>query len=112
MEIRKATKTWGTSFSWYVFRASVNDIVDKIGAPSFSNPDDYEEKVTRTWELELEDGTYFEIYDWKEYRYFCDSEAIEWHIGTRYDVPNAEEDAERVAAALNELGFNTKGGGR
>ena len=31
--------------------------------------------------METESGGVFTIYDWKEYRYFIDTEVIEWHIG-------------------------------
>jgi hypothetical protein len=33
--------------------------------------------------MELEDGTVFSVYDWKEYRRYTDKETIEWHIGGR-----------------------------
>jgi hypothetical protein len=31
--------------------------------------------------MELEDGTVFYVYDWKEYRPISLDEVIDWHIG-------------------------------
>ena len=31
--------------------------------------------------MELEDGTVFSVYDWKEYRSISLDEVIDWHIG-------------------------------
>ena len=33
--------------------------------------------------MELQDGTIFTIYDWKEYRSYRESDLIEFHIGAK-----------------------------
>ena len=54
-------------------------------------------KTTREWELELEDGTPFCLYDWKEYRYYDDDEEVIFHIGTI-----TKEESEKVLKVLTE----------
>ena len=83
----------GTSFHGQTFEASTKQIIKAIGNPDYR--DGSKEKTTREWELELEDGTPFTIYDWKEYRYFGDYEVIEWHIGARNS-----EDADKALSAI------------
>ena len=62
-----------------------------------SDADD-DNKTTREWDLSLQDGTPFTIYDWKEYRVYDDDENIEWHIGTRN-----KEEQDKVRQALSDL---------
>ena len=45
--------------------------------------------------MELEDGTVFSIYDWKEYRAIDQDEVIDWHIGGK--------NGDNTVKALNEL---------
>jgi hypothetical protein len=80
--IKKSYKNMdGTSFHGATISASLADLIDILGAThGIGEPSD---KVQNEWELELEDGTIFTVYDWKEYRRYTDKETIEWHIGGR-----------------------------
>ena len=69
----------GTSFHGATISATLADLQIILGAPN--NGGDHHDKVQNEWELELEDGTVFSVYDWKEYRRYTDKETIEWHIG-------------------------------
>ena len=78
--IKKTNKSLdGTSFHGVTFSATLADLQVILGAPN--NGGDHHDKVQNEWELELEDGTVFSVYDWKEYRRYTDKETIEWHIG-------------------------------
>ena len=80
--IKKSYKNMdGTSFHGATISASLAELVDILGAThGIGEPSD---KVQNSWDLELEDGTIFTVYDWKEYRRYTDKETIEWHIGGR-----------------------------
>jgi hypothetical protein len=78
--IKKTNKSLdGTSFHGATFSATLADLQVILGAPDCTG--DTNDKVQNEWELELEDGTVFSVYDWKEYRRYTDKETIEWHIG-------------------------------
>ena len=70
----------GTSFFGTIFPASVNQLVKAIGEPMHEE-NTGEDKTNFEWDMELEDGTVFSIYDWKEYRSISLDEVIDWHIG-------------------------------
>ena len=107
MKIRKSNRQNGlsTSFTFYTFCASTNDIIEKVGYPTDYHPENFEDRVTRQWELELSDGTYFTIYDWKEFRYYDDETIIEWHIGSNYNVCDKKKQDEKIVKAIEKLGF-------
>lgn len=78
--IKKTNKSLdGTSFHGNTITATVADLINVLGAPDCTG--DSNDKVQNEWELELQDGTVFSVYDWKEYRRYTDTEKIEWHIG-------------------------------
>ena len=78
--IKKTNKSLdGTSFHGATFSATLADLQIILGAPNHTS--DHHDKVQNEWEMELEDGTVFSVYDWKEYRRYADKELIEWHIG-------------------------------
>ena len=78
--IKKTNKSLdGTSFHGATFSATLADLQVILGAPNHTS--DHHDKVQNEWEMELEDGTVFSVYDWKEYRRYTDKETIEWHIG-------------------------------
>jgi len=78
--IKKTNKSLdGTSFHGATITATLADLKIILGAPS--NTGDQHDKVQNEWDLELEDGTVFSVYDWKEYRKY-EYEPIEWHIGS------------------------------
>lgn len=78
--IKKTNKSLdGTSFHDNTITATLADLMNVLGAPDCTG--DSNDKVQNEWELELEDGTVFSVYDWKEYRRYTDTTEIEWHIG-------------------------------
>ena len=78
--IKKTNKSLdGTSFHGATISATLADLQIILGAPNSGG--DHHDKVQNEWEMELEDGTVFSVYDWKEYRRYTDKETIEWHIG-------------------------------
>ena len=87
----------GTSFFGTTFSASVNQLIETIGQPTIQD-NTGEDKTNFEWNMELEDGTVFSIYDWKEYRVIDLDEEIEWHIGGKNGVHT-----ERVLDQLLEL---------
>tara|TARA_R100000908_G_C3745284_1_gene140779 strand:- start:1412 stop:1723 length:312 start_codon:yes stop_codon:yes gene_type:complete len=75
------TLTEGTSFHGQTIYTSVEALTTAYGEPSnYGDPDD---KVQYEWDMELQDGTVFTIYDWKEYRCYEESATIEFHIGAK-----------------------------
>lgn len=83
--IKKTNKSLGgTSFYGSTITATVADLMNVLGAPDCTG--DSQDKVQNEWELELEDGTVFSVYDWKEYRRYTDTEEIEWHIGGMSEI--------------------------
>ena len=81
MKIKKTDfkNTNGTSWHGDTIYTSVFLLTKLFGKPdSYGDVDD---KSQYDWSLELEDGTPFTIYDWKEYRKFDRDEHIEFHIG-------------------------------
>ena len=70
----------GTSFHDSVVIASVNQLIHVLGEP-VEDSNTGQDKVNFEWEMELESGEVFTVYDWKEYRMLRTDEMIEWHIG-------------------------------
>ena len=100
--IKKTNKSLdGTSFHGATFSATLADLQIILGAPNHTS--DPHDKVQNEWELELEDGTIFTVYDWKEYRRYTDKETIEWHIGGRSqkDTFVAQDTLLEVLATMN-----------
>ena len=84
-----------------VVHDTAQGIIRKLGIkPNYYKPEDISSKITRVWDLILDDSMPFTIYDWKEYREYEDDENIEWHIGA-----TSREDYEKVKEALNKLGI-------
>jgi len=90
----------GTSFFGTTFPASVNQLIEAIGQPTFK-ANTGEDKTNFEWNMELEDGTIFAIYDWKEYRAIGLDEVIDWHIGGKN-----EAHTEKALDKLSELIIN------
>ena len=70
----------GTSFHDSVVIASVDQLIQVLGEPNEDSNTGFD-KVNFEWEMELESGEVFTVYDWKEYRMLRTDEMIEWHIG-------------------------------
>ncbi len=71
----------GTSFHNDVINLSYDELVERIGEPTYSEPSD-DGKVQKEWNIMTDDNVPFTIYDWKEYdRDVTDGDNVEWHIG-------------------------------
>lgn len=92
----------GTSFFGATILASCNEICSKLGIDVTCYGGD---KTNFDFELELEDGTPFTIYDWKEGDWVDEDTLLYYHIGAR----NSTE-SKKVVLALNERGLNAKEG--
>lgn len=105
MKFKKVTEeqVYDTCFSHIVFVATTNQIIDIFGEPSYRG--DASGKVTREWWMQTENGDAFTVYDWKMYCDYDDEEAIEWHVGTKYGIPDEKESKDRVRTALKEAGL-------
>ncbi len=104
--IKKTNKSLdGTSFHGNTISATLADLMNVLGAPDCTG--DQDDKVQNEWELELEDGTVFSVYDWKEYRRYSDTQTIEWHIGahnsmTAYKASEALQEVLAEGVNINE----------
>ena len=70
----------GTSFHDTVINASVNDLTKVLGEPQY-DANHGTDKINFEWMMELNDGSVFTVYDYKEYRPLDKREIIGWHIG-------------------------------
>ena len=70
----------GTSFFGHEVYTTVNDLTKVCGEPVYDG-NDGQDKVNFEWEMELDSGDVFTIYDWKEYRSIDKNEPIEFQIG-------------------------------
>ena len=103
--IKKTNKTLdGTSFFGNTITATLADLTNVLGAPHGIG--EWNDKVQNEWELELEDGTVFSVYDWKEYRRYSNTDTIEWHVGA-HDSNSGYKACEALEEALAE-GVNIK----
>jgi hypothetical protein len=96
----KATKqtTTGTSFFGDTVYTTVNDLIAICGEPS-CDVNDGQDKVNFEWNMELDSGDVFTIYDWKEYRILDKNEPIEFHIGGH----SGNDTKRALNVLLNEL---------
>lgn len=93
--IKKESLT--SCFSHVTISATFEELKQVLGEPSYRRRST-SEKSQYEWELYLEDGTPFFIYDWKEFRIFHTNEKISWHVGC---APNSGA-INRVMNALAE----------
>ena len=70
----------GTSFHDTVINASVNDLTKVLGEPQY-DANHGTDKINFEWMMELNDGSVFTVYDYKEYRVLDKREIIGWHVG-------------------------------
>lgn len=93
--MRKTEKVSSNSFHGDTVIATVKELTNILGSPSFSeNLGD--SKTNYEWMRETSQNGYpVYIYDWKEYRRINDDEMIEWHIATAEPSHSKE--------ALNEI---------
>jgi len=81
--IKRATRFKGTSFHHVTIITTprkLMDLADKIGATYYAG-NDGEDKTNFDFDFETEDGVYFTVYDWKEYRILDLDKTVEFHIG-------------------------------
>jgi len=70
----------GTSFHDTTIKTTLAQLICALGKPDYDN-NTGEDKVNFEWDMETDNGVYFTVYDWKEYRKIKPNEVIEWHIG-------------------------------
>ena len=70
----------GTSFHDTIINASVNDLTKVLGEPQY-DANHGTDKINFEWMMELNDGSVFTVYDYKEYRVLDKREIIGWHVG-------------------------------
>lgn len=97
LPISDPMNTNGTSFHNDTILASANEICDKLDTDITYYGGD---KTNFEFALELEDGTPFTIYDWKEGDQVDEDTALYYHIGAHTPV-----DSKKVLAALREHGL-------
>jgi hypothetical protein len=100
LPISDLNRTCGTSFHWDTILASCNEIRSKLDIDVACYGGD---KTNFEFELELEDGTPFTIYDWKEGDWVDEDTLLYYHIGAR-----TPEESKKALAALKEYGLKTQ----
>jgi hypothetical protein len=100
LPISDSRNTCGTSFHNDTILASANEICDKLDTDITCYNGD---KTHFEFDLELEDGTPFTLYDWKEGDWVDEDTKLYYHIGARN-----EEDSHKVLAVLKEHGLKTQ----
>jgi len=88
----------GTSFHDSTVIASVDQLIHVLGEP-VDDSNTGQDKVNFEWEMELESGEVFTVYDWKEYRMLRTDEMIEWHIGGFYQA-TTDRAAQQIMQAI------------
>lgn len=97
--MKKTTKSIsGTSFHDSTVIASVDQLTHVLGEPTCDS-NTGEDKVNFEWEMELESGEVFTVYDYKEYRMLRTDEQVEWHIGG-FDQATTDEAARQICEAI------------
>ena len=97
LPISDSRNTCGTSFHNDTILASCNDIRSKLDIDVACYGGD---KTNFEFELELEDGTPFTLYDWKEGDWVDEDTTLYYHIGAK-----TAEDSKKALAALKEHGL-------
>ena len=90
---------YATSFYGCTILASVNEIRSRLDIDVTCYGGD---KTNFEFDLELEDGTPFTIYDWKEGDWVDEDTTLYYHIGS-----HTAEDSQRALQALKEHGLKT-----
>ena len=88
----------GTSFHDSIVIASVDQLTHVLGEPACDS-NTGEDKVNFEWEMELESGEVFTVYDYKEYRMLRADEQVEWHIGG-FDKATTDEATRQICEAM------------
>lgn len=81
--MRKPSKFSGTSFHGVTITTTVRKLIDvceRLGIP-YEDNNTGDDKTNFDFDFETEDGTYFTVYDWKNYRPLGLDERITWNIG-------------------------------
>ena len=97
LPISDQEKIYGTSFHSDTIYASCNEIRSKLNIDVACYGGD---KTNFEFELELEDGTPFTLYDWKEGDGVDEDTALYYHIGAR-----TPEDSKKALRALRGCGL-------
>ena len=99
LPISDFNKTCGTSFHWDTILASCNEIRSKLDIDVACY---YGDKTHFEFELELEDGTPFTLYDWKEGDWVDEDTKLFYHIGAL-----TAEDSRKAKVALAAHGLKS-----
>ena len=81
--MKAATRSTGSSFHGTTIYATPNELIslaNKLGA-NYSDCNGDEDKTNFDFDFETDNGVYFTVYDWKEYRTLDLNETIRWNIG-------------------------------
>jgi hypothetical protein len=78
--MKKTKQMVSSSFYNETILATTSELIKVLGEPEYGRGD-FDAKVQYDWEMETDDGQYFTVYDWKEYREYSEDEDIRWHIG-------------------------------
>lgn len=97
LPISNSGKINATSFHGYTILASANDIRSKLDIDVACYGGD---KTNFEFDLELEDGTPFTLYDWKEGDWVDEDTKLYYHIGSRTAL-----DSRLALQALKEHGL-------
>ena len=97
--MKKTTKMVSSSFYNETILATTSELINILGEPEYGRGD-VDEKVQYDWEMETDDGQYFTVYDWKEYREFSEDAIIRWHIGG-IDLKGTKKGRAELFKALN-----------
>ena len=86
-----------TSFHFDTIVATPNKLIELLGEPTYDT-NDGADKVNLEWELTLDDGTFFTLYDWKQYRELQPNGTYTFHIGAK-----DQDDSQKAHSAVQEL---------
>ena len=98
LEIKKPNGFQSSSFHRTTIQCTPQQLIDlaeRLGA-DYYEANTGEDKTNFDFEFELSDGTYFTVYDWKEYRSVGLDETVDFHIGGK-----CESDTMKAGIVLN-----------
>jgi len=101
--MRQASNYGATSFHGQTICTTPNKLIalsKKLDAP-YGDYNGGRDKVNFDFEFETENGIYFTVYDWKEYRTLGLNDLVDFHIGARNGL-EANEGLQELIKALED----------
>jgi len=101
--MKAATNFKPTSFHHTTIVATPNELIslaNKLGA-NYYDGNDGEDKTNFDFDFETDNGVYFTVYDWKEYRVLDLDRDVTWHIGGETGRDTREAVVELAKALTN-----------